>query len=600
MSIVAMRRMTLVGLLAHKSEILRRLQALGVAHVEDQGRVAGDEHREYAELLAALDYLMACPLRRRPQHSEPAPELGALLAEIRDNRLRREALQDRLTLLRRHRRELRPWGNFHFPPLEALAGQRLWFYSVPLGQRQAVEAITLPWQIVNRDHRSLYLVVIAAEEPPLEAVPFERSHTGGLSLSEVRAQEDAAHVELERLEAERYLLTHWIFFLASQVARVSNEATLRHAAQGCSDLDTLFVLEAWVPARELAAIARLCEHHDVALHHRPPLAEEEPPILLDNPEWAAGGEEAVGFFQLPGYRSWDPSLMVFYSFSLFFAVILADAGYGLLCALICLAWRFRWQQSRLGRRLSTMGLVMSGAALVYGVLVGSYFGLTPPPGTWLARLHWFDMDDFDAMMTLSIAIGVMHLILANVIAGWVARPRRLALGNLGWVLIIGGGFLLWRASLDEAFVLGDSPWGYIILVGGLLVLAFSSSVPLDGWRHVLQRLGGGLSSLAELSQAFGHALSYMRLFALGLSSASLAVTFNQLAVNVRDGVDGGGTLLFLLILLLGHGLNFVLALMGGVIHGLRLNLIEFLRWGVKGEGRAFKALANREETTWIK
>lgn len=600
MSIVAMRRMTLVGLLAHKSEILRRLQALGVAHVEEQGRVAGDEHREYAELLAALDYLMACPLRRRPQHSEPAPELGALLAEIRDNRLRREALQDRLTLLRRHRRELRPWGNFHFPPLEDLAGQRLWFYSVPLGQRQAVEAITLPWQIVNRDHRFLYLVVIAAEEPPLEAVPFERSHTGGLSLSEVREQEDAAHVELERLEAERYLLTHWIFFLASQVARVSNEATLRHAAQGCSDLDTLFVLEAWVPARELAAIARLCEHHDVALHHRPPLAEEEPPILLDNPEWAAGGEEAVGFFQLPGYRSWDPSLMVFYSFSLFFAVILADAGYGLLCALICLAWRFRWQQSRRGRRLSTMGLVMSGAALVYGVLVGSYFGLTPPPGSWLARLHWFDMDDFDAMMTLSIAIGVMHLILANVIAGWVARPRRLALGNLGWVLIIGGGFLLWRASLDEAFVLGDSPWGYTILIGGLLVLAFSSSVPLDGWRHVLQRLGGGLSSLAELSQAFGHALSYMRLFALGLSSASLAVTFNQLAVNVRDGVDGGGTLLFLLILLLGHGLNFVLALMGGVIHGLRLNLIEFLRWGVKGEGRAFKALANREETTWIK
>ena len=108
----------------------------------------------------------------------------------------------------------------------------------------------------------------------------------------------------------------------------------------------------------------------------------------------------------------------------------------------------------------------------------------------------------------------------------------------------------------------------------------------------------GASALYGLSKAFGDVLSYMRLFALGLSSASLAVTFNALAIEARDSVSAGGFILFALIILLGHGLNFVLGIMSGVIHGLRLNLLEFYNWGVKGEGYPFKAFKKRGESKW--
>jgi V/A-type H+-transporting ATPase subunit I len=106
----------------------------------------------------------------------------------------------------------------------------------------------------------------------------------------------------------------------------------------------------------------------------------------------------------------------------------------------------------------------------------------------------------------------------------------------------------------------------------------------------------GLRALTDITKAFGDVLSYLRLFALGLASASLALTFNGLAHQVAAVYPGIGVLLALLILLVGHGLNLALSLMSGVVHGLRLNFIEFYNWGLSEEGYPFKAFARREET----
>ncbi|MBZ9558402.1 MULTISPECIES: V-type ATP synthase subunit I [unclassified Modicisalibacter] len=599
MSIVAMQRVTLIGLVDRKRETLRRLQALGVMHVDAPAVPEAADRRESLELHQALTYLLACPHRRRLQRPADTPGLGELLETIHTNRRRREDLIDRLTLLRRHRRALAPWGDFHFPPLEALGGQRLWFYRVPLGKHRLLEALDLPWQVVNRDHRELYLVVIAPEEPTGEQVPFARSHTGSRSLTAVDAAIETARSELEDLDAERFMLTRWIVTLAGHVAQAADTAELLRIMRASDDTaEALFVIHGWVPRERLPALVALDESGEVALLERPPADDEEPPVLLDNPEWLAGGEEAVKFFQLPGYRSADPSAMVGLSFALFFAIILADAGYALVFgALVALA-RPRWKRSRTGRRLGRLGLAMSAGGLLYGVLVGSYFGVAPPPHSWAAGLAVMSMDDFGGMMRLSITIGVCHLIAGNALAARHARPRRRALSNGGWILMLASGFGLWLSLPTQAPRL---PWLVGLILGAVLVLLFTRVTPrIDGWRPALQRLIAGLTALGSVTQAFGHALSYMRLFALGLASASLAVTFNQLAVDVRDAVAGAGPLLFVLILLLGHALNFALALMGGVVHGLRLNLIEFLRWGVTGEGRPYQAFANQEESTWIK
>jgi V/A-type H+-transporting ATPase subunit I len=104
----------------------------------------------------------------------------------------------------------------------------------------------------------------------------------------------------------------------------------------------------------------------------------------------------------------------------------------------------------------------------------------------------------------------------------------------------------------------------------------------------------GLQGLTRISSAFGDSLSYLRLFALGLASASLASTFNDLAGQVKAALPAFGIFFAILIVLLGHGLNFVLALTSGLIHGLRLNFIEFFKWSISEEGHPFKAFARKE------
>ena len=131
-----------------------------------------------------------------------------------------------------------------------------------------------------------------------------------------------------------------------------------------------------------------------------------------------------------------------------------------------------------------------------------------------------------------------------------------------------------------------------------LLLLFSGQRPYDSARHMALNLASGIGALTGLTKAFGDVLSYMRLFALGLAGASLAATFNELAVSAREALPNAGFLAFLLILLLGHTLNIVLALMSGVIHGLRLNLMEFYNWGIHDEGFPFKAFAKRGDGKW--
>lgn len=115
---------------------------------------------------------------------------------------------------------------------------------------------------------------------------------------------------------------------------------------------------------------------------------------------------------------------------------------------------------------------------------------------------------------------------------------------------------------------------------------------------MLSRLLTGLVALTGLSKAFGDVLSYLRLFALGLAGAQMAITFNDLARDAMTNIAGLGTLAAVCILLVGHGLNLLLVIMSGVVHGLRLNYIEFFNWGLDSEGYQFKPLRKRRIGIW--
>ena len=321
---------------------------------------------------------------------------------------------------------------------------------------------------------------------------------------------------------------------------------------------------------------------------------DTPPTLLDNPAPLAAGQDLVGFYQMPAYDAWDPSRVLFFSFTAFFALILSDAGYALALGLLLGAFWTRLGRGDTGRRLRILAAALTGTSLAWGILVGSYFGVTPAPESLLGQLKWLDINDFDSMMKLSVGIGVLHLILANAEMALVNRGRAPGRAALGWIAALIGGFSLWLGRADP-------PGNWLTLTGEILgsgglaaVLLFGSDRPLDGLKSIGYRVLDGLVQLTKVTQVFGDVLSYLRLFALGLASASLAVTFNELARQVAAENPGLGLLFALLILVVGHALNLALSIMSGVVHGLRLNYIEFYNWALSGEGYPFKPFKKAE------
>ena len=254
------------------------------------------------------------------------------------------------------------------------------------------------------------------------------------------------------------------------------------------------------------------------------------------------------------------------------------------------------------------------ATFAYGALMGSYFGLPAPPG--LSWMKIMDFGDQGTMMGLSILIGVGHLALANLISYWHLRGSLQCLSPLGWAVLMGGGFALgagvmgaapgadWLAAslgMPVEQLLGAAHTTGIVLLflGAVLVLLFSSKRPFFPFTpgNVFGRLLDGASQVTKVSKAFGDVLSYLRLFALGLASAQLAGTFNDLAHGAAEHA-GLGFLLAVLIIVVGHGINILLAIMSGVVHGLRLNCIEFFDWSLTEEGYSFQAFRKKAESSW--
>jgi V/A-type H+-transporting ATPase subunit I len=189
-------------------------------------------------------------------------------------------------------------------------------------------------------------------------------------------------------------------------------------------------------------------------------------------------------------------------------------------------------------------------------------------------------------MSISIFIGATHVILATFMDAYRQRGSPAGLAPLGWSILVTGGLLLGSQMVIET--LPAWPGQAAMVVGLMLVLVFSGY-----GASAVQRTVQGLLALTRLTKAFGDVLSYLRLFALGLASASLAVAFNDMAAGIREAVPGIGLFLGLLVFGLGHALNFILAVASGVIHGLRLNVIEFFDWGVTEEGNLFRAFRRK-------
>ena len=594
MSIAPLKKLTMIGPAGAHDQALVRLQEFGVMHLLPLAKTETDIEKQVDrnadEAYKALRFLAAVPDPRRQVRDDASFNVHSFVADVLSLKDKLRSARDRRDALEHRLKQMRPWGSFEFPPLEVLAGQRLWFYQLPLKHLAALQSIDLPWQIVDRNTRFAFVVVLSDEEPPRTMLPVPRLNFGAKSLSVVEAELDDAEIEIEALLGERMALTRYLQLLRANLSEAETAAERAFAdTQTLHDPD-LFAIQGWVPEDSVAEIEDYCAELGLAVVIEAPRADETPPTLLLQPEEDVAGVDLATNYQPPHYRAWDPSKLLMASFALFFAMIVADAGYGFLVGLVVLLYWKRLDATPQSRSWRRMGLYLTASTVVFGAFIGSYFGFAPRDGGLLDRVAFLDLNDFDTMMKLSIVIGVLHIAFANLMA-FRAKTTRSRYSNLGWIAILAGGLALWLSGIAGVVY----TLGVCLAVAGLgVVMAFASDRLIVKPTDWLWRGLDGLQGAAGLMGMFGDVLSYMRLFALGLASASLAITFNDLTASAMASGSGLGILGGLLIFLVGHVLNFALAMLSGVVHGLRLNFIEFYKWGLPEEGIIFRAFSRKE------
>jgi V/A-type H+-transporting ATPase subunit I len=579
MSIVAMKSLTLVGLKEEKKEVLAGLQKLGCLHlVSLSDKTLSEANADVSdETLEALKLLKEWHIKQtRPKYS---PSLD--LQQIQDRALQikheTEKLNDELEELEERISHVEPWGDFEFDSLAQMGGLSLWFYLLAHHEVNLLEDADFVWQIVGKDERHTYLVVVAPEEPT--GVTGVRQHLGGRSLAALRQREGEVQDRISELQIEGADLARELPIFQQHVRELQDVGALKRAKKMLFHKGKFFGLQAWLPASRVEEIEEFVREKQLVSVMREPEADEVPPTLFKNPPAWEVGESLIGFYLTPNYRLWDPSLIVLYSFTVFFAMILSDAGYGIVMAVLLAIF---WKKLDKGN-VRFLCMLLTASTIVWGVLVGSYFGIEPSEGSVLGTVHVLDMQNMNAMMAISIIVGAVHIMLSNGIDAWRLKGSQAVLAPVGWIITIGSGLLAFLGSASPMLEKAGL-WG--VGIGLFVVFLFSGAAPEAS---LIKRLSGGAMALTKITEAFGNVLSYLRLFALGVASAALAGAFNDLAAQANESVQGLGFVLALLILIIGHLLNFILAIMSGFIHGLRLNLIEFFNWSIREEGYAYRA-----------
>ncbi len=589
--------------------VLHQLRELGVLHIQERRdtreveelQQIQQERGEIKTLLRQLrpfvegqDPELHPRLKQRAEGQELVRELHGLL-ELRGQK------QQELAALRAEASEVALWGDFSPERLEQLdaAGYQLEFYSMPLARYTGdFEAGHDVLPIAEQAGRKYFVLLRRAGDaaPLVEADRLARPARSVAQVEELIAQR---REELETLERSITIETPSHLAELEQYDRLlENELSFGKAqlqAERLAD-ERLYLLEGFVPTEQAAAFEQAlagsgCYFKQIDFDP----ATERVPIQLKNNSFARSFEFITQLFSLPNYGEIDQTVLIAPFFMLFFGMCFGDAGYGLI--LLLASTYFRLRNKGGDNSLLSLGQWLGGGAFVVGLVLGSIFGMELP---WARdKDYLFNQDN---MMVIAVVIGLIQVFFGKLVGAYKTSRQqgwRYALSGYAWVLLlIGLGLIYLLPKLEIALPLWLQ-YGLYGIVGLSVLVAFLYNSP---GKNPLINVGSGLwTSYNNASGLLGDALSYIRLFAIGLTGSILGSVFNQLAMScIPSGADasiGGiviGWVMALFILAFGHTINFGIALIGAFVHPLRLTFVEYYKNSeFEGGGRPYAPLKRK-------
>ncbi len=594
--ITPMRKYAFLVHYADYNAFLEDLRDLGVLHVKPRLDVniadMGERAQERKEIVATIRLLER---RTAPQISDgqpqPEPNGIALAREIRELQEEIDRGKHQLNLFDKEAAALANWGDFSLETIANLsaAGWELHFYTCPIRKYQSQWENDYYLSVISQNPPDLYFVVFtrAGEPVELEAeeLPLPTRDPAGLRLA--RLQTEARLNEIEQT-LDRYAGLY-LPLLAQTQAGIDEASDWQQvlAFTNSAAEEQVNVLEGFVPVTKEKALVEACERRKILFLADRPAADETPPILLENKSFSRLFEPIGGLYSLPGYGELDLTPFFAPFFMMFFGFCLGDAGYGLV--LLLGAALYKPKASKDMRPILTLLQFLSVATIFFGLLGGTVFGvsLLGKEFSWLGKIQEFMLDS-NQIFTLALALGVVQIIFGLFLQG-INRMRQsgflASLPPFGWIILL-------LSLLDIGYLKLMGPIAtYTSWLGVALIMFFS-----DMQLGILGRIGKGLWDLYGITGFFGDLLSYIRLFALGMSSAILGFVINTISLQIKDSIPILGPILFVIFLIVGHGANMLIAMLGSFVHPMRLTFVEFYKnAGFAGGGKAYAPFSRKKQ-----
>ena len=607
--IESMKKLTFLVTQKEYDGFIAGLREQGVVHIQQlkQGQTspalqkALDERLRYQQAIDYLDISLSAWGKVEEKNSifkiqNSNAEGRSLLDYVEQLKAEEVSIRHDIDEAEKNVQKLEPWGNFDWESINRFqqeSGMKVYFYACNAKSFQQEWADKYFATPIDEYRKRTYFLAFSHEEPDIKA---ERLELPDGTLDGYKQEAEKAKEALQKNhDTTCEIARQQRQILADGLKQAQGEIQLRQVELSDESIadGAVRLMLGWTPEDKAEELTKWLDEKHVYYELEKPAYEDDVPVKITNGSYTRLFEPILRMYSLPNYHDIDPSVFFAPFFMLFFGLCLGDGGYGLLVLLggIYLALKGSDEMKSYGR----LGIWLGLATTVCGLLTGTVFGIDLTKQDWaiLAPVKPYFLNDngvgpifgYSPMMVISVIIGLVQVLLGMVLKGckaWKNYGFGYAIGTFSWVVALLSAIALFGLpacgiALPQAVVY--TLYGIIGLSVVGIFLYNNPSAYKNPILGPLMNIGGGVWATYNMATGLlGDLLSYIRLFALGLTGGVLGGVFNTLAYDLTSSMPWAVRWIpMVLILLAGHGITFALSMISAFVHPMRLTFVEFFK-----------------------
>ncbi len=589
--IVRMKKLTLLISEKEKGNFVSDLRKAGVVHIKHVKLPEAHDITYVEDKISNINKMISILSPYAEEHSQR--ELVCKDEEILSNGEKieeackeKEELSAYINTLKRQGKWFDAWGQFDPKELEAFRAKGINVRLYRLRKDEFKKAQKeMKCQVIGKEKGHILAAAVSVDQQ--EEIPYHEIIPPAMSPDEIEEEIDKAKNKIVQIESFLKTEAEGLGSLRICRQKYEKELTFLNVKFGMQVEDRFAYLQGFCPEKETQKVIEVTKKYGAGYIVDEPDNPEETPTLVTNPKWIRIINPVFRFMNtLPGYNEFDISFYFLVFFSLFFAMLIGDAGYGIL--FLIATFLIRRRLKHLPWEPFFLMYLLSAGTIVWGAITGTWFGaerIAQLPflnGLVVGKINSFADNNQNFLIYICFLIGATQLTIAHLLRAVRVINSILSFAQFGWILILWGMFFA-----AGKFVIGNvfPPFAGWLLIMGIGLVLFCSN-PQKGI------FKGALITLAELPLSvigsFSDIVSYLRLFAVGYATVVVAESFNNMALaggvhSVIGGISAA------LILFFGHMLNITLGFMAVIVHGIRLNMLEFSsHLGMQWSGKKYE------------